>query len=130
MITSNLDQGSCSEGETIPPNTFKGAVNSLQVDKWRAAAHKEIDSLKRPKVYELIPAISVPSRAKTIESGWVFKLNADDSYKVRLVVQGWGQQPGVDCEGTFEPVHRLQTYLYGTRDGCGKGLEYSAARRD
>lgn len=62
MIIGNLEQGSCSEGETVFPNTFKGAINSLQVDKWRAAAHKEMDSLKQPKVYELIPATSVPSR--------------------------------------------------------------------
>ena len=70
MIAGNSDQGSCSEGGTrmVLLNTFKEAMSSPKADKWRAAANKEMDSLKQHKVYELIPATSVPSGAKTIGS--------------------------------------------------------------
>ena len=36
------------------------------------------------------------------------KIKADGVYKGRLVVLGWSQVPGIDCGGTFSPVHRLQ----------------------
>ena len=39
----------------------------------------------------------------------MFKLQADKTFKGRLVVQGWGQVAGVDCGGTFAPVCRIQS---------------------
>ena len=37
------------------------------------------------------------------------KRKADNSYKARLVAQGWNQLHGLDCGSTFAPVCRLQS---------------------
>ena len=37
------------------------------------------------------------------------KVKADNSYKGRIVVLGWGELPGIDCGSTFAPVCRLQS---------------------
>ena len=37
------------------------------------------------------------------------KRKADNSYKARLVAQGWNQVHGLDCGSTFAPVCRLQS---------------------
>ena len=37
------------------------------------------------------------------------KRKADNSFKARLVAQGWNQVNGVDCGSTFAPVCRLQS---------------------
>ena len=60
-------------------------------------------------MYTLVPATAVPTGHKIIGSRWVYKVKADNSYKGRVVVLGWGQVQGVDCGGTFAPVCRLQS---------------------
>ncbi|CAN0061694.1 unnamed protein product [Sphacelaria rigidula] len=40
---------------------------------------------------------------------WVNNIEADYTYKSRLVMQGQPQVPGIDCGGTFSPVCRLQS---------------------
>lgn len=37
------------------------------------------------------------------------EVEADNTFCGRLVMQGWGQVPGMDCGGTFAPVFRLQS---------------------
>ena len=37
------------------------------------------------------------------------KRKGDNSYKARLVAQGWNQIHGLDCGNTFVPVCRLQS---------------------
>ena len=37
------------------------------------------------------------------------KRKADNSYKARLVAQGWNQVHGLDCGSMFAPVCRLQS---------------------
>ena len=36
-------------------------------------------------------------------------MKANQTYKARLVAQGWNQVPGQDCGSTFAPVFRLQS---------------------
>ena len=104
-----------------PPETIRGGGNKLKVSKtfkeaislseaarWKTAADKEIASLKKHGVYELVPASSVSAGQKGVDSRWVNKIKADDLFKSRLVVLGWAQVPGIDCGGTFAPVCRLQ----------------------
>ena len=68
---------------------------------------KELASLKHHNVYDLVPLTSVPMDHKIIGSRWVFKQKVDGTLKARLVAQGWGQAPGVDCGGTLAPVCRI-----------------------
>ena len=76
--------------------------------RWKAATEKEIASLKKHVVYELVPASSVPAGQNVVGSRWINKIKADDLFKSRLVVLGWAQVPGIDYGGTFAPVCRLQ----------------------
>ena len=68
---------------------------------------KELASLKQHNVYDLVSITSVPLGHEVIVSGWVFKQKADGTLKARLVAQGWGHVPGVDCGGTFAPECRI-----------------------
>ena len=78
-------------------------------DLWREAAEKEIKSLQDLNVYKLVPRSTVPPGQKVIGTKWVFKVKANQTYKARLVAQGWNQVPGQDCGSTFAPVCRLQS---------------------
>ena len=64
------------------PNTFKEAMSLPQATRWKAAADKEIASLKKHVVYEMVPASSVPAGLKVVGSRWVNKIKADDLFKV------------------------------------------------
>ena len=65
-------------------------------------------SLKRNNVYTILLMTAVPTGHKITGSRWVYKVNADNSYKGRVAVLGWRRLPGVDCGSTFAPVCRLQ----------------------
>ena len=103
--------------ETIPgggsklkvPNTFVEAMSLPQAARWIGAADKEITSLKKHGVHELVPASFIPAGQKVVGSLWVNKIKANDLFKSRLVVLGWAQVPGIDCDDTFAPVCRPQS---------------------
>ena len=80
-----------------------------QAARWKVASDKEIASLEKHGVYELVLLTSVPNGRKVIGTRWVYKIKADGAYKGRLAVLGWSQVPGIDCGGTFAPVCRLQS---------------------
>ena len=108
---STVSAGNHSRGRNKlkAPNTFKEAMSLPQAARWKAATEKEIASLKKHDVYELVPASSVPAGQKVIGSRWVNKIKADGLFKIRLVVLGWAQVPRIDCGGTFAPVCRLKS---------------------
>ena len=60
-----------------------------QAARWKAVVDKEITSLKKHGVYELVPASSASTGQKVVGSRWVNKIKADDLFKSRLVVLGW-----------------------------------------
>ena len=91
------------------PNTFKEDMSLPQAARWGAAADKEITSLKKHGVYELVRAFSVLAEQKVVASRWVNKTKAGDLFKSRLVVLGWAQVPGIDCGATFASVCRFQS---------------------
>ena len=72
--------------------------------EWESAANREMTSLKKHKVYKLAPRKAVSPGRKLIKSKWVMKRKANNSYKARLVTQGWNQVHGLDCGSTFAPV--------------------------
>jgi len=91
------------------PRTIQEARAMPDAAEWEAAANREMTSLKERKVYKLAPRKAVPPGRKRIKSKWVMKRKADNSYKARLVAQGWNQVHGLDCGSTFAPVCRLQS---------------------
>ena len=92
-------------------NTFKKAMSFPQAARRKAAAGKEIASLKKHGVYELVPASSVPAGQKVVGSCWINKIKADDLFKRRLVVLGWAQVHGIDCGGTFTRLKLQSTCM-------------------
>ena len=92
------------------PNTFKEAMSLPQAEQWNAASGKEIASLKKHGVYELVSAFLVPAGQKVVGSRCVNKIKVDDLFKRRLIVLGWAQVSGIDCGGTFATVCRLQFF--------------------
>ena len=71
------------------PNTFKEAMGLLQAAHWKTASDKEIASLERHGVFNLVPITSVPAGHKVVGTRWVLKIKVDNTYKGRLVVQGF-----------------------------------------
>lgn len=70
---------------------------------------KELNSRKEHQVAELVPAFSVPAGVKAIGSRWLYKVKPDGIFKGRVIVQGYRQQRGIDCGGTFAPVYRTSS---------------------
>ena len=59
-----------------------------QAARWKTASDKEIASVEKHGVFNLVPITSVPAGHKVVGTRWVFKIQADSTYKGRLVVQG------------------------------------------
>ena len=58
-----------------------------QAARWKAASNREVASLEKHGVYELIPIVSVPTGQRVIGTLWVSKVKADGTKKSRLVVR-------------------------------------------
>ncbi|CAM9689341.1 unnamed protein product, partial [Ascophyllum nodosum] len=56
------------------PNTFKEAMSLPKAAYWKEAADKEIQSLEKHGVYELVPMSFVPSSQKVVGTRWVNKI--------------------------------------------------------
>ena len=91
------------------PNTFKEVIGPSKAARWKAASDIEIASLEKHIAFKLVPIISVSEEQKVVGTRWVFKIKADSAYRVRPVVQEVSRILGVDCDGTFAPVCRLQS---------------------
>lgn len=96
----------CSVGghTEVIPNTFKEAMTLPAKTQWKAAADKEVASQNRSNVYTLLPMTAVLTGHKIVGSQWVYKVEADNSPKGRVVVLGWGKLRRVDGGSTFDPV--------------------------
>jgi hypothetical protein len=73
---------------------------------WRDAMEEEYAALKSNGTWDLVP---LPPGANVVTGKWIFthKFNADGSlsrYKVRWVLRGFTQRPGIDYDETFSPV--------------------------
>eukprot|EP00253_Pinus_taeda_P016228 PITA_16228 len=72
---------------------------------------EEINAIERNKAWDLV---ELPKGKEVIGVQWVYKTKSNpegkiERHKARLVVKGYKQQYGRDCEGTFAPVARMET---------------------
>ena len=72
--------------------------------------HEEMNSLNKNKTYDLEEP---PKGKKVLKNKWVFKLKEDGDklvkYKARLVVKGFSQKQGIDCDEIFSLVVKMSS---------------------
>ena len=88
------------------PNSYQGALNSEDSNKWLAASQEEFNGLTEMGVWKLVDG---PSDHKTIKCRWTYVLKSDGRYKARLVAKGYTQVKGIDYEEIFSPVARYES---------------------
>ena len=85
---TNTKTGCSGGGESNRvSNTFKEAMGLPQAARWKIASDKEIASLEKHGIFNLVPITPVSSKHKVVGTRWVFKIKVDSTYKGRLVVQ-------------------------------------------
>ncbi|UOH85389.1 hypothetical protein LQV05_002211 [Cryptococcus neoformans] len=89
------------------PASLTEALSGPDGAQWHAAKETEVHTLRAKHTWEEVTAV-LPER-KLIGCKWVckHKVNAQGEvvlHKIRLVAQGFSQQPGLDYEATFAPV--------------------------
>ena len=65
----------------------------------------EMQSIYDNQIWNLVDS---PEGAKIIECKWIFKLKVDNTFKGRLVVEGFKQTHGIDYDETFLPLVMLK----------------------
>lgn len=83
LAATNTQLQSRSEWKSVTTisNVFKEATGRATARHWRTASDKKIKSLKEPGVYSLTATFEIFSGMKTIESTWVYKMQADGTHK-------------------------------------------------
>jgi hypothetical protein len=87
--------------------TFRDIIKMPKAtqQEWKQACCKELDSLCRHKVFELVDP---PKGRKVIKNRWVFNLKPDGYKKARLVAKGFSQVEGIDYDTIFSPVVQFE----------------------
>jgi hypothetical protein len=91
--------------------TYMEAMEGPESEKWLEAMESEIRTMYDNQVWTLV---DIPSNRKAAENKWIFKKKTDaDSnvtvYKAWLVMKGFRQIQGVDCNETFSPIAMLKS---------------------
>ena len=98
-----------SDGEVITiPNTLKEAIESPQATKREKSTDKEMDSLQKHAVLDLVSPDSVPPEPKAVGIKWVLNVRPTARRKVEYI-QGWRKVPGIDCGCAYATVSRIQS---------------------
>ena len=88
------------------PQTYKGAIDGLDSDKWIQAMKDEDQSLVKNDTWT---ELSPPKGTHVLRGKWVYALKRDEKgqitrYKARWVAKGFEQEYGVNYEQTFASV--------------------------
>ena len=99
---------------TSDPRTLRQAQASPDADKWVAAMHAEVASLKANNTWAVVNKHEVPRQHRILQSKFIFKTKLDQHgavarYKARLVALGNLQREGVDFNEVYAPVAHLVT---------------------
>ena len=141
-ISNAYDQGLGTDENTGlvtcgDPTSYAEAMSSPDAERWKLAMKAEWDAILRnktfqafqqqeyptqasaatnPSEFESLTPLEIPGHIRPISSKWVYKskLNPDGTtrYKVRLVIRGFQQAPGIDFSETYAPVSKLSTFCF------------------
>jgi len=96
------------------PKTLNDALNGSESEKWKKAILLEYAALEKTRTLTPI----TPNELSQLQAGqlkWAMLKRKRDSsgavsrHKVRLVVQGFLMQPGIDYDDTFAPCACMTT---------------------
>ena len=90
------------------PQSYVGAMNSLDAEKWKEVAEKEMSALLENDTWELC---DLPKGQNALPTKWVFdKCNPGvlkERFKARLVARGDIAIKGIDFEESYAPVVKM-----------------------
>ena len=78
---------------TDSPVSFKEAIESDESSFWVDAMNKEMNSLEKNKIWELVEK---PNNEKVIDLKWTYTKKSENVYKARIVVRGCQQKDMLD----------------------------------
>ena len=108
-IAEEVIASALSAAELDEPKTMNEARKRPDARKWLQATQDEMDSLLEHNTRLLTKP---PPGRKIVGSKWVFKIKHDENgeaetYKCRLLAQGYTQAQGTGYHETFAPVARF-----------------------
>lgn len=88
------------------PTTFKKALANEDANKWKLVMDEEYQSLIQNNTWS---QTKLPANQNMVGCKWVYKIKFNSSgqvgrFKARLVVKGYSQIEGLDCNDTFSLV--------------------------
>ena len=94
------------------PTSYYQAVLSPDWPKWEIAIKKEVKALIEKETFEEVTTL--PHNKRALSCKWIFKVkpkteHEPETYKARLVVQGFRQREGSDFGETFAAVARTNS---------------------
>jgi len=77
-----------------------------QLEEWRGACQREIETLLKRNVFDIVER---PVGRSVIKNHWVFDVKPDGRKRARLVAKGFSQVEGMDFDQIFSPVVHFET---------------------
>jgi hypothetical protein len=106
------------------PISYTEMMQSNKQKQWMKSMNEELASLRENETWELV---SRPINANVIQNRWVtcVKTSSDSNahFKAQLVLKGYVQKPGIDCDETFSPVACYDTILTLLAVSASKGMK-------
>jgi Reverse transcriptase (RNA-dependent DNA polymerase) len=96
------------------PRTYKEVKRVYDADQWDESYDDEMNTIRKHKVWTLVPCSSVPAGRKIISSRTHFLCKRNENnevvrQKVCVVAKGYSQIAGLDYTDTYAPVARMES---------------------